>query len=134
MRIRPVLVSAVENGRRFRVVSRSMSRLSKLQLSTALASIGFLFATSHCDVRKLGSPAPPAESASPVGSVAVPPPMPLPTPLPPLSPGAVLEDERNTIGVFRAVAKSTVFVTEKQVVVDFFRGQAVEVPAGSGPG
>ncbi|MET0592145.1 MAG: trypsin-like peptidase domain-containing protein [Polyangiaceae bacterium] len=55
-------------------------------------------------------------------------------PIPPLSPGAVLEDERNTIGVFRAAAKSTVFVTEKQVVVDYFRGQALEVPAGSGTG
>jgi S1-C subfamily serine protease len=54
--------------------------------------------------------------------------------MPPLSAGAVLEDERNTIAVFRAATKSTVFVTEKQVVVDFFRGQAMEVPAGSGTG
>jgi S1-C subfamily serine protease len=58
----------------------------------------------------------------------------LPAPVPPLSAGAGLEDERNTIGVFRAAAKSTVFVTEKQMVVDYFRGQAMEVPAGSGTG
>jgi S1-C subfamily serine protease len=57
-----------------------------------------------------------------------------PAPIPPLSSGAVLEDERNTIGVFRTAAKSTVFVTEKQVVVDYLRGQAMEVPAGSGTG
>jgi S1-C subfamily serine protease len=55
-------------------------------------------------------------------------------PVPPLSAGAALEDERNTIGVFRTAAKSTVFVTEKQVVVDYLRGQAMEVPAGSGTG
>src|SRR4051794_27933487 len=54
----------------------------------------------------------------PVPPTLVPPPaagLPV-APVPPLSSGAVLEDERNTIGVFRTAAKSTVFVTEKQVV------------------
>jgi S1-C subfamily serine protease len=59
---------------------------------------------------------------------------PVPLPVPPLSPAASLEDERNTIGVFRTAARSTVFVTEKKIVVDYFRGQAMEVPAGSGTG
>jgi S1-C subfamily serine protease len=52
----------------------------------------------------------------------------------PLSPGARTEDERNTISVFRRVAPASVFVTQKRVVVDYFAGQAVEVPAGSGSG
>ena len=54
--------------------------------------------------------------------------------IPPLSPGARTEDERNTIAVFRQVAPSTVYVTQKRVVVDYFAGVAEEVPAGSGSG
>ena len=110
-----------------------MSRLVRLHLPIVLASVGTLFAATACDVQKLGSGAPPEASTSPVSSI-VPPPAAPPIPVPPLSPGAILEDERNTIGVFRAAAKSTVFVTEKQMVVDYFRGQAMEVPAGSGTG
>jgi S1-C subfamily serine protease len=59
-----------------------------------------------------------------------------PTPPPPvagLTPGARTEDERNTIAVFRAVAPSTVFVTQTRLVVDFL-GDAQEVAAGSGSG
>jgi S1-C subfamily serine protease len=55
-------------------------------------------------------------------------------PLPPLSSGAYIEDERNTITVFRETAASAVFVTQRQVVVDYWAGQAVEMPAGSGSG
>jgi S1-C subfamily serine protease len=55
------------------------------------------------------------------------------SPIPPLSPGARTEDERNTIAVFRDLAPSTVFVTQKRVVTDFWGGQE-EVPAGSGSG
>ncbi|MBX3197383.1 MAG: trypsin-like peptidase domain-containing protein [Labilithrix sp.] len=57
-----------------------------------------------------------------------------PPPVPPLSPGARTEDERNTIGVFKTCAPSTVFVTQRRVVVDYFAGVAQEVPAGSGSG
>jgi S1-C subfamily serine protease len=57
-----------------------------------------------------------------------------PTPVPPLSPGARIEDERNTIGVFKTVAPSTVYVTQTRVVVDYQAGVAQEVPAGSGSG
>jgi S1-C subfamily serine protease len=61
----------------------------------------------------------------------------LPSPAPPtpasLSSGARTEDERNTISVFRAVAPSTVFVTQTRVLVDFL-GEEQEVAAGSGSG
>jgi S1-C subfamily serine protease len=57
-----------------------------------------------------------------------------PSALPSLSPGARIEDERNTIDVFRDAAPAAVFVTQKQVVVDYWAGRAMEVPAGSGSG
>ncbi|HVJ88196.1 MAG TPA: trypsin-like peptidase domain-containing protein [Labilithrix sp.] len=57
-----------------------------------------------------------------------------PAPVPPLSPTARIEDERNTIDVFKACAPSTVFVTQTRVMVDYFAGVAQEVPAGSGSG
>jgi len=56
-----------------------------------------------------------------------------PAPVAPLSPGARIEDERNTISVFKAAAGSTVYVTQTRTVVDFFGGEQ-EVPAGSGSG
>jgi len=51
-----------------------------------------------------------------------------------LTPGARIEDERNTISVFRLAAASTVFVTQTRVVEDYFAGTLQEVPAGSGSG
>jgi len=57
-----------------------------------------------------------------------------PPPVTPLPPGARIEDERNTISVTRAVAPSAVFVTQRQVVVDYWAGRAMDVPAGSGSG
>jgi len=65
-----------------------------------------------------------APSASVVNVPAVPPP----------SPGARIEDETNTINVFRDVAPSVVFVTQKRTVVNRFEGTTAEVPAGSGSG
>jgi S1-C subfamily serine protease len=105
-----------------------MWRPSIARLKIAFVSLGFFWAAIDCNSRKTGSAAAPAASSSPLAA------LPQPAPLPPLGPGAILEDERNTINVFRTAAKSTVFVTEKQVVVDYFRGQALEVPAGSGTG
>ncbi|MCA9645780.1 MAG: trypsin-like peptidase domain-containing protein, partial [Myxococcales bacterium] len=52
----------------------------------------------------------------------------------PLSPGARIEDERNSIQIFREVAPSVVFVTQKRVVMDRYAMRATEVPAGSGSG
>ena len=77
--------------------------------------------------RTTSRPPPPASSAEPgLPSSRPPPPS-------PLSSGARIEDERNTISVFRAVAPSTVFVTQTRVVVDFL-GDEQEVAAGSGSG
>jgi len=55
-------------------------------------------------------------------------------PVAPLSPNARIEDEKNTISVFREMAPATVFVTQLRVVVDYSAGTAEEVPAGSGSG
>jgi S1-C subfamily serine protease len=52
----------------------------------------------------------------------------------PPSPHARIEDEQNTIDVFRAAAPATVFVTQTQVVVDYWNRRTMEVPAGSGSG
>ena len=54
-------------------------------------------------------------------------------PVTPLSPGARIEDERNTIAVFKDASPSTVFVTQTRTVTDFLGGEQ-EVPAGSGSG
>jgi S1-C subfamily serine protease len=51
-----------------------------------------------------------------------------------MPPGSLTEDERNTIAVFRSAAPSTVFVTQKRVVVDYFAGTSEEVASGSGSG
>ncbi len=45
-----------------------------------------------------------------------------------------IEDERNTIAVFANTANSCVFVTQRQLVVDYFAGRARDVAAGSGSG
>jgi S1-C subfamily serine protease len=59
---------------------------------------------------------------------------PVSPPVAAVTPGARIEDERNTISVFRNVAPSTVFVTQTRVVEDYFAGTLQEVPAGSGSG
>lgn len=55
-------------------------------------------------------------------------------PVQPPSPGARIEDERNTISVFRNASRSTVFVTQTRIVEDYYAGTLQEVPAGSGSG
>jgi len=57
-----------------------------------------------------------------------------PAPVPPVSSASRIEDERNTIAVFRNVSQSTVFVTQTRVVEDYYAGTLQEVPAGSGSG
>jgi len=76
---------------------------------------------------------PPQIAAPPnsTGSVVT---LPTPAPVAPLPAGARIEDERNTISVTRAVAPSAVFVTQRQMVVDYWAGRALDVPAGSGSG
>ena len=77
--------------------------------------------------RSTSAPPPPSASTEPQ-----PPPPGAPGP-PSLRSGARTEDEQNTIAVFRAVAPSTVFVTQTRVVIDFL-GDEQEVAAGSGSG
>ena len=54
--------------------------------------------------------------------------------IPSLSQDSRTEDEKNTISVFKKAAKSCVFVTQRQVVMDYFGGAAQDVPAGAGSG
>lgn len=67
--------------------------------------------------------APAAPGAPPVTPAVTPP-----------SPRARTEDEQNTIDIFRAAAPATVYVTQTQVVVDYWNRRTVEVPAGTGTG
>jgi S1-C subfamily serine protease len=71
----------------------------------------------------------PDNASAPLPSASCPPPL-----IAPLGSGALIENERNTIAVFREAAPSTVFVTQSRVVVDDFEGTSTEVPAGSGSG
>ncbi len=75
-----------------------------------------------------------APAALPTASASVAAVPTLPPPVAPLPPGARVEDEQNTIDVFARVAPSTVFVTQKRVVIDYFRRRAVELESGSGSG
>src|SRR5688500_15701924 len=77
-----------------------------------------------------GAGAPPAPP--PVPAAPAPPPAPLAPPVAPPSPSARVEDEENTIAVFRAAAPATVHVTQNQLVRDRRTLQAIEVPAGAG--
>lgn len=52
----------------------------------------------------------------------------------PVTPSARLEDEQNTIDVFRNVAPAVVFVTNKQLVRDRWSMRTAEVKAGQGSG
>jgi S1-C subfamily serine protease len=85
------------------------------------------------------SPAPPDAALVTSTPSATEAPGPAPSPasvtpeVPPPSPSAYIEDERNTMAVFEAASRATVFVTQRQVVRDFSRG-LVEVPRGSGTG
>jgi S1-C subfamily serine protease len=84
--------------------------------------------------RPKAQPAGPQSSASATLGSASATPVASPPPGPVMPRGARIEDERNTIGVFRNVAPSTVFVTQTRVVEDYYAGTLQEVPAGSGSG
>jgi S1-C subfamily serine protease len=98
-------------------------------LRAGLAALGFVLVALDCNTSRVpqstsatAAPKPPPTSAPPPSANAV--------PAPDLG---GTEDERNTIRVFQEAARSTVFVTQKRVVVDYFGGSA-EVPSGSGSG
>jgi S1-C subfamily serine protease len=100
-------------------------------LKTLLAATGFLLVAMDCNSRTGGNGSAPSPSiAAAAPSVA---PTVVPVNPPPLPADVRTEDEKNTILVFRQAAPSTVFVTEKQLVMDFF-GETQEVAAGSGTG
>jgi S1-C subfamily serine protease len=99
-----------------------MDRSRPLSFVLVLTTFGVLAAC------KRAQPMPDAATATPGQASATPP------PVPPLPPGARIEDEKNTIGVFKACSPATVFVTQTRVVVDYSAGIAQEVPAGSGSG
>jgi S1-C subfamily serine protease len=100
-----------------------MPRCNVRPKSFVLSALLGLAAVLAC--RSTPPPPPATSSAEPR--------LPSPATPSPLSSGARTEDERNTISVFRAVAPSTVFVTQTRIVVDFL-GDEQEVAAGSGSG
>jgi S1-C subfamily serine protease len=75
----------------------------------------------------------PQAQPAPATSATAPPSF-APPPVPAIGPGTRTEDEKNTIGVFRAAAPATVYVTQTREVADFWEGTVQEVPAGSGSG
>lgn len=91
----------------------------------------FVVASTAC--RPSPTPTPAATASSQTNS---PPPQvaaPL-VPIEPISAGARIEDERNTISIVKNVAASVVFVTQKRVQYDPWQQEAEEVKAGSGSG
>jgi S1-C subfamily serine protease len=99
-------------------------------LKSVLATIGFVLVALDCGRAKVS----PSGSSAPAPDVPPPSALAAPPTAAPLPPSAQIEDERNTISVFRAAAASTVFVTQKRIVVDYFGGRALEVPSGTGTG
>ncbi len=103
-----------------------------------LFAVCFALATALLGSGCRGAPPSPQASSGPA-SAPPSPPAPAPpaasaAPLPALPASARIQDEGNTIAVFRRVASSTVFVTQRRVVMDYFAGRALEVDAGSGSG
>ncbi len=112
--------------------------MPRLPLLTAVAAFaGFAACTASADptAREPAPKVPPptAEGAPADAAVTAAPGGTTPLVLPP-SQKMLIEDERNTIDVFRAAAPATVFVTQTQVVVDYWNRRTMEVPAGSGTG
>jgi S1-C subfamily serine protease len=85
-----------------------------------------VFTTCRPKAQPAGDPRAASAAPSAAPSATAPPPL--------GAPGARIEDERNTISVFRSSSASTVFVTQTRVVEDYFAGTLQEVPAGSGSG
>jgi S1-C subfamily serine protease len=112
-------------------------------LPLPLLGLGLAFGLSSpsaCDAARPRAAEPPLVAQAP----AVPEPASAPSPAsaaPAATPlllapaaGAAIEDERNSIEVFRAASPATVFVTQTRIVADMFSLRTAEVPAGSGTG
>lgn len=103
-------------------------RTSHVALLLALMLSLLACQSSHAPELEESSPnAPPVESTP--TEVAAPPP-----PVAPVGASAQIENERNTIDVFRTMAPSVVFVKQNQQVRDRFSMRALELQAGSGTG
>jgi hypothetical protein len=77
-----------------------MFRSQANRLKTALATVGFFLAAMDCSSRASPTPSP-SNQPAPTAPPAAPAPT-APATIPPLTSEARTEDERNTIGVFRA--------------------------------
>jgi S1-C subfamily serine protease len=108
---------------------RHLAFRRSLALASVLVSLGFLGCRPKA-TPPIAEAAPPHALGAPTSSSPTP-----PAPVTPLTPNARTEDERNTVAVFRELAPSTVFVTQKQKVrTDIFSMDVEEVTAGSGSG
>ncbi len=107
---------------------RSCAPVAALLLTSALSALGVSGCASPPPPQGVTPASKPSAAARPASSQ-----QPLETSLD-LSPVAGIEDERNTIRVFRKAAPSTVFVTQSQSVVDPSSMRTTEVPTGSGTG
>jgi S1-C subfamily serine protease len=134
----------------FRTTFAGVSRWLSIRLAVGLA-LGL--APAACDRFPLGADDAQAKPA-PAAPVAEAPPTVEPSTQPPIAPKppeidpqtgttpevkpvggeARIEDEQNTIGVFEAASPATVYVTQKQIVVDRFSMREHELAAGNGTG
>jgi S1-C subfamily serine protease len=125
------------NGHAFTMLLESANMiLRKVTLAILTAAVLIPLCTTACTPPQ---PAPSADKPGPAqatGTTGTTGAAPAATPaaVEPLTAGARIEDERNTISVFRAASPSTVYVTQTRVVVDDYAGTMEEVPAGSGSG
>jgi S1-C subfamily serine protease len=111
-------------------MSSSFSGRASVAALIAIALVGCHRVDRSKDHRASQSP---EDTSTPSSAPTVLPPLPPATPIQPLPATARLDDENNTISVFKAVAPSVVFVTQNRVVADWM-GSEREVPAGSGSG
>lgn len=141
-------------GRRVRAASLHPS--TRLVLAMLVASLGLGLGSAGCSEdgplaelrrgreaerasQEPGKPAAPVERApstepsSPPVAPPSEPPIAKP-PVPPPSPGAGIEDERNTIAVFQAAGPATVFVTQSQLVRNRWTLRVDQIQAGTGSG
>jgi S1-C subfamily serine protease len=106
------------------------ARMRSLSLTLALVlGIGLPLG---CRNSAEGPPTPQPRASDPSAAPAAQPVATGASPIPPQ--GFRTDDERNTIDIFQRSAPSAVFVTQKQIVVDWWAGKATEVPTGAGTG
>jgi S1-C subfamily serine protease len=144
-RFYPTCATAVARVMTGLIACMKKHRVVRLGTLTLILALEACRAGSNSDASRQSAEPAPAETRAPSTTAppAIPPPAgsppagsppPQAPPVAPPSPGARIEDERNTIAVFREAAPAVVFVTQTQVLVDYWGGVTQEVPAGSGSG